>query len=109
MKMKMKIKKGDQIVVISGKDRGKRGRVMKIFPSTNKILVEKVNYRTVFLRKTQQNPQGGITKVEGQLHSSNVMLIDPRSGKPSRVGRTILADGTKHRIAKKSGEILGES
>ena len=82
---------------------------MKIFPSSNELLVEKVNYRTVFLRRTQQNPQGGIAKVEGKIDSSNVMLIDPRSGKPSRVGRTILADGTRHRIAKKSGEILGES
>ncbi|MBN1688896.1 MAG: 50S ribosomal protein L24 [Candidatus Omnitrophica bacterium] len=104
----MRIKKGDQVVVISGKDRGKRGRVMKVYPKSNEVLIEKINYRTVYLRRSQQNPQGGIAKVEGKINSSNVMLIDPRSAKPTRVGRSILADGTRHRIAKKSGEIIGE-
>jgi large subunit ribosomal protein L24 len=106
--MKMRIKKGDQVAVITGKDRGKRGRVMRVYPATNQVLVEKINYRTVYLRRSQKTPQGGIAKVEGKIDSSNVMLIDPRSGQPTKVGKSILADGTKHRIAKKTGELVGE-
>jgi len=102
----MKIKKGDQVAVISGKDRGKKGRVMRVFPVKNTVLIEKVNYRTVFLRKSRENPNGGITKVEGALNASNVQLIDPRSGKPTRVGYSILADGSKNRVSKKTKEII---
>lgn len=102
----MKIKKGDEVFVIAGKDKGKKGRVMKVFPSNKKILVEKVNYRTVYLRKSQENPQGGITKMEGKFDISNVKLICPRTAKPTRVGYTILADGTKQRLAKASGEVF---
>ena len=103
----MKIKKNDQVVVISGKDKGKKGRVMRVFPGENRVLVEKINYVTVYLRKSQKNPQGGVTKVEGQLHISNIQVVDPRTGKPTRIGYKKLADGTKQRFAKKSGEILG--
>ena len=102
----MKIRKGDEIIVISGKDKGKKGRVMRVFPKEGKILVEKINYCTAYLRKSQTNPNGGITKMEGKLHISNVKLVCPRSGKPSRVGYSILADGTKHRLVKISGEVL---
>lgn len=102
----MKIRRDDQIIVIRGKDKGKKGRVMRAYPKEQMILVEKINYRTVYLRKSQENPKGGITKMEGKLHVSNVKLLCPRSGKPSRVGYTILADGTKHRIVKVSGEVL---
>lgn len=102
----MKIKKGDQVVVIAGKDRGKKGRVMRVFPSENRALVEKVNYQTVYLRKSRENPQGGISKVEGKIHLSNLQLLDPHTGTPTRVGYTVLADGTKNRISKESKEIL---
>jgi large subunit ribosomal protein L24 len=102
----MKIRKGDEVLVTKGKDKGKKGRVMRVYPSENMLLIEKINYRTVFLRKSQDNPKGGITKIEGKLHTSNVKLVCPRSGKATRVGYTILADGTKHRLAKKSGEVL---
>lgn len=102
----MKIMKGDTVVVLTGKDRGKKGKVMKTYPKEQKVLVEKVNYRTVYLRRSQQNPNGGIAKVEGKIHVSNVKLIDPRTNKPTRVGYSILADGTRHRVSKKSGEIL---
>lgn len=104
----MRIKKNDQVQVITGKDRGKKGRVFMVFPKENKVLVEKINYQTVYLRKSQQNPKGGITKAEGKLDISNVQLIDPRSGQPTKVSYKVLADGTKHRCAKKSGEMLGE-
>jgi large subunit ribosomal protein L24 len=102
----MKIKKGDEIIVTKGKDKGKKGRVMRVYPAEGMVLIEKINYRTVFLRKSQDNPKGGITKVEGKLNISNVKLVDPRSGKPTRVGYSVLADGTKHRLAKISGEVL---
>ena len=102
----MKIRKGDEVIVTKGKDSGKKGRVMRTFPKEGRLLIEKINYQTVYLRKSQENPKGGITKMEGKLHVSNVKLICPRSGKPSRVGYTILADGTKHRIIKASGEVL---
>jgi large subunit ribosomal protein L24 len=102
----MKIHKGDEVIVTKGKDSGKKGRVMRAFPKEGKILIEKINYRTCYLRKSQENPKGGITKMEGKLHVSNVKLICPRSGKPSRVGYSILADGTKHRIIKASSEVL---
>lgn len=102
----MKIRKGDEVMVAKGKDKGKKGRVMKVFPKEGMMLIEKINYQTAYLRKSQQNPKGGITKMEGKLHIANVKLICPRSGKPSRVGYSILADGTKHRIVKVSGEVL---
>ena len=102
----MKIKKDDQVIVIHGKDKGKKGRVMRVFPAESRILVEKINYRKTALRRTQQNPKGGIAEVEGKIHVSNVKLICPRTGKPTRVGYTILADGTKSRLSKKSGETL---
>ena len=101
-----KIKKGDQVVVIAGKDRGKKGRVMRVFPSETRALVEKINYHTVYLRRTRENPKGGISKMEGKIHLSNLQLLDPRSGEPTRVGFTVLADGTKSRMAKKSKELL---
>ncbi len=105
----MRIHKNDQVEVIAGKDRGKRGRVIKVFPKENKILIEKVNYQTVYLRKTKETPQGGITRAEGKINASNVQLICPRTGKATKVVYRILADGTKHRASKRSGEILGEA
>jgi len=102
----MKIKKNDQVTIIAGKDRGKTGRVLRIFPTENRLLVEKINYRTVYLRRSQENPNGGIAKVEGKIHVSNVKLICPKTNKPTRVGYSILKDGTKHRFAKKSEELL---
>lgn len=102
----MKIKKGDNVLVVAGKDRGKKGKVMKVFLGENKVLVEKINYRTVYLRRSQENPNGGVVKVEGKINVSNVKLICPRTNKPTRVGYSLLADGTKQRMSKKSGEIL---
>lgn len=102
----MRIRKGDTVIVITGKDRGKKGRVMRTYPGENKVLVEKINYRTVFLRRSQQNPNGGVSKVEGKIDVSNVKLICPRTNKPTRVGYSVLSDGVKHRVSKASGEIL---
>lgn len=102
----MRIKKNDQVIVISGKDKGKTGRVLKVFPDQNRVLVEKANYQTVYLRRSQQNPKGGITKSEGKMHISNVKLVCPKTNKPTRVGYMFLKDGTKHRMSKKSQEIV---
>ena len=104
----MRIHKNDQIQVMAGKDKGKKGRVMKVFPENSALLVEKINYQTVYLRKSQTNPQGGITKVEGKISISNVKLICPRCGKAARVNYSILADGTKQRTCKLCHEILGD-
>lgn len=102
----MKIRKGDEVLVIAGKDKGKKGKVMRVFAGEQAVLVEKINYQTVYQRKSQDNPKGGISKIEGKLHASNVKLVCPRSGKPTRIGYSRLADGTKQRLAKKSGEVF---
>ncbi len=102
----MRIRKNDMVIVISGKDRGKKGRVMRVFPEQERVLVEKINYHKKAQRRTQTNPKGGVALVESKIHISKVKLICPRTGKASRVGYSILADGTKQRVAKASGEIL---
>lgn len=102
----MRLKKDDQVIVITGKDKGKKGKVLKVFPADNSVVVEKINYKTIYMRKSQQNPKGGISKMEAPLSASKVMLVCPRTGKPTRIGYSFLADGTKQRISKKSGEVL---
>ncbi len=102
----MRIRKNDQILVMKGKDRGKKGRVMKVYASERTLLVEKINYKKKALRKSQQNPQGGIAQMESELPVANVMLVCPRCAKPTRIGYSFLADGTKQRICKKCHEVL---
>ena len=103
----MRIRKNDQVMVLTGKDRGKKGRVMKTYPEANRILIEKINYYKVAARRTQANPKGGIIQMEKPLSASNVQLVCPRCSKPTRVGYTVLADGTKQRSCKKCNEVLG--
>ena len=104
---KVHVKKNDTVVVISGKDRGKRGRVLQVYPSVTKALVEGIN---LVKRHSKPNPQrnikGGILSKESPIHLSNVMVIDPDSDKPTRVGRKVLEDGTHVRIARRSGAVL---
>jgi large subunit ribosomal protein L24 len=102
----MKLKKNDLVTVIAGKDKGKRGKVLKVFPTERKVLVEALNYAVVFTRPTQENPKGGIQKVEGKLHASNVQLICPKCSKSSRIGYQFLADGTKQRTCRRCHEII---
>jgi len=104
--MSLRIRKDDTVAVITGKDRGKKGRVLEVLPKRGRILVEAVNYRKVHQRPTRQNPKGGIVQMEGTLNISNVQLVCPRCNKPTRVGYSFLADGTKQRICKKCREIL---
>ncbi len=103
----MRIKKDDQVVVISGKDRGKKGRVMRVYGSAEALLVEKINYRKVAARRTQANPKGGLVEMEGKISISKVKLICPRCSKPTRVSYTVLADGTKQRSCKVCNELIG--
>ena len=103
----LRIRKNDQVMVTAGKDRGKKSRVMRVYPKKGTLLIEKINYRTVYLRRTKENPKGGIAKMEAPLRLSNVKLLCPRCAKPARVGFSLLADGTKQRICKQCHEILG--
>ena len=102
----MKIRKGDKVKIIAGNDRGKEGDVLKVFPATGRIIVEKVNLIKRHTRASQRNPQGGIVEKEGSIDVSNVMLICPKSGVPTRIGSEVLADGTRVRFSKRSGEML---
>jgi large subunit ribosomal protein L24 len=101
--MAAKVKKGDQVVVIAGKDKGKKGEVLRVIPTENRVVVQGVNVVTKHT-KPSMTSQGGLVKVEAPLDASNVAHIDPKSGKPTRVGFKTLEDGTKVRIARASGE-----
>ncbi|MBE3597217.1 MAG: 50S ribosomal protein L24 [Hydrogenibacillus sp.] len=102
----MHVKKGDEVMVISGKDKGKKGRVLAAFPKKQRVLVEGVNIVKKHQKPSVQYPQGGIIEKEAPIHVSNVMPIDPKTGRPTRVGYKVLPDGRKVRIAKRSGEPL---
>ena len=101
----MHVKKGDKVMVISGKDKGKTGVILSAFPKKDRVLVEGVNIVKKHTKPNQANPQGGILEQEASIHVSNVMLIDPKSGEPTRVGYKV-EDGKKVRVAKKSAEII---
>jgi len=103
---KLHVKKDDVVIVITGKDKGKKGRVIAAFPRENRVLVEGVNMVKKHTRPSQQNPQGGIIEQEAPIHVSNVMHIDPKSGKPTRIGYKVLENGKKVRVAKRSGEVI---
>ena len=98
------IRKGDEVVVIAGKDVGRRGRVLVVDPKKGRITVEKVNLIKRHVRPSQKHPQGGIVEKEGTIHISNVMLWDAKAGGPCRTGVKKLEDGRKVRYSKKSGE-----
>jgi large subunit ribosomal protein L24 len=103
----MSIRKNDQVVVRAGKDRGKRGRVLSVLPEKNRVIVEGVN---LIKRHTRPNPQknikGGIVEREGAIHASNVMLVDPETNTPTRLGSKTLPDGSRVRISRKSGAVV---
>lgn len=97
----------DEVEVIAGADKGHRGRILKIDRTKNKVVVEGAGRVWKHVRRSQKNPQGGRLNKEMPISASNVMLIDPSSGKPTRVGVRYLADGSKERFAKSSGASLG--
>jgi large subunit ribosomal protein L24 len=100
-----KIRKGDTVVVLSGKDKGKTGEVIRSMPKDSKVLVSGVNVAARHRKPTQTNPQGGIERKEAPLHVSKVAVADPKTGKPTRV-RFEERDGKKVRVAAKSGELI---
>ena len=101
---KLHIKKNDTVVVLAGEDKGKTGKVLKVLVEKNRALVEGVNMVSKSTKPSAQNLQGGIVKQEAPIHISNLSLVDPKSGKATRVGIKVTEDGKKVRIAKKSGE-----
>lgn len=101
---KLHIKKGDTVYVNAGDDKGKTGRVLKVLIEKNRAVVEGVNVVTKATKPNAKNPQGGLVKMEAPIHASNLQLVDPKSGKPTRVGYKVNEDGKKVRISKKSGE-----
>ena len=101
----MKIKKGDTVMVIAGKDKGKSGKVMKAMPKENKVVVEGVNIQTKHAKATRQTP-AEIKHMEGPIDASNVMYYDTKAKKASRVGYKVKEDGTKVRVSKKTGTVI---
>lgn len=107
----MKIRKNDTVMVVAGNDRGKTGKILKVFPQLNRVIVEGINMRKRHTKANQKNPQGGITEKEAPIHASNVMILDPKSNEPTRIGSQIILDektGKKKiaRVSKLSGEML---
>ncbi|MEZ4931653.1 MAG: 50S ribosomal protein L24 [Saprospiraceae bacterium] len=100
----MHIKKGDRVMVIAGNDKGETGEVLEVFPSKNRAIVENLNMVKKHQKPTQDNP-GGIIDLPASIHLSNLMLLDPKTGEPTRIGRK-LVDGKLVRYAKKSGELI---
>lgn len=102
----MHVKKDDMVVVISGADKGKKGKVLQSFPKTNRVIVEGVNMVTKHVKPTRQMQQGGRVHQEASIHVSNVMIYDPKEKMGTRIKHNRLEDGTKVRVSVKSGEVL---
>lgn len=103
---KLHLKKGDQVRVITGNDKGKEGKVLEILADQQRAFVEGANIVSRHTKPSAKNPNGGIVKQEAAIHISNLMVIDPKSGKPSRIGRKRNDDGKLERYAKRSGEVI---
>ena len=106
--MAAKVKKGDYVVVLTGKDKGRKGEVTKVYPKEGRVVVSGVRMVKRHVRPTQWDPEGGIRSFEAPIDVSNVAHIDPKDGKPTRVGFKTLKDGKKVRVAKRSGEIIDD-
>ena len=107
----MKIRKNDMVMIIAGNDRGKTGKVLKVFPKKYRLIVEGINLRKKHTKPNQKNPQGGILEKEASINASNVMILDPKTSEPTRIGSRIILDektGKKKiaRVAKASGEMI---
>ena len=104
-----RIRKGDEVVVLAGRDKGKRGVVLRVLKDEDRVVVENIN---MVKRHVRPNPakgvKGGIVEKEAPIHVSNLMVVDPTSGKPTRIGHKRLADGRKVRISRKTGEMIGK-
>jgi len=106
--MGLGIKKNDTILVITGKEKGKKGRVLSVSPLKDQLLIEKVNIIKRHMKPTRKYAQGGIIEKESPLHISNVMLVCPKCSKPTRIGNSLLQDGRKVRMCKKCREVIDQ-
>lgn len=104
-KIRTRIRRGDNVVVISGRDKGKTGEVLRVDRERNRVLVQGVNMMKRHQRPTQTSP-GGINEFEAMIHASNIAIVDPKTEKPTRVGFKTLDDGSKVRVAMRSGEVI---
>lgn len=104
---KLKVKKGDKVVVLTGRDKGRNGEIIKVFPDENRAIVQGVNIVRRHQKQTAQQ-EGGIITKEAPIHISNLAIEDPKDGEPTRIGYKILDDGRKVRFAKRSGELIDE-
>ncbi len=102
----MSIKKGDTVLVLTGKDAGKKGKVLRVSPKDNRVVIEGINKVKKHQRPSRSLPQGGILRIEAPLHASNVLLVCSHCGKPTRIGNKVLDSSEKVRVCKKCGEIL---
>lgn len=102
---KLKVKKGDEVIVIAGKEKGKKGKITQVIPSESRVIVGGINMVKRHTKPSRTSP-GGLVEKEAPLHVSNVALLDPKTGKPTRVGVKTLEDGRKVRVAKRSGEVI---
>jgi large subunit ribosomal protein L24 len=103
---KLRVRKGDTVVVTAGNDKGKKGKVLEIIKEKNRAIVEKVNIITKHVKPSANHPEGGIEKTEASIHISNIMLVDPATGEPTKVGRKLNDDGKLQRFSKKNGELI---
>ena len=106
MSSKVHVKTGDTVVVLSGSEKGKKGKVIAVSPKEGKVIIEKVNRVSKHVKPRRMGDQGGIVEAEGAMYASKVQIVCPRCGKPTRIAHKILEDGSKERICKKCGEAL---
>jgi large subunit ribosomal protein L24 len=105
----MKVIKNDTVVVVSGNFKGKKGKILKVFPKNGRVIVEGVNFIKRHTKRSQKNPQGGIIEREAPIHASNVKLVCSKCGVPTRVGRKVLENKKRIRTCKRCGEMLAAS
>jgi len=106
--MGLSIKKNDTVLVIAGREKGKKGRVLSVYPSKGRLLIEKINMIRKHMKPSRKYTQGGIIEKEAPLHISNVMMVCPKCNKPARISSTFLKDGRKVRVCKKCSEVMDE-
>lgn len=104
--MHIRVRKGDLVRVISGKEKGKEGKVLRVFPEKEVVVVERLNIYKKHAKPSQKNPRGGVLELEGKIHVSNVMVVCGHCNQPTRLGAKILSDGKKLRVCRRCGEVL---
>jgi large subunit ribosomal protein L24 len=102
----LKIRSGDRVMVIRGNHKGQEGTVLRVEPEKNRVVIEGINRRKRHMKPSQTNPEGGIVEFEAPLHVSNVMLVDPSTGEPSRVRAQVGTDGARERVGVRSGKVI---